>query len=194
MPLYQQGGLGAKGGLQGTDEIVMNFLRAKALKQKMDLENQQMDITQQKLPYEMDYLKSRADYYNSHPFSAPSSNYRIVSIKDPLTEETKVFRVPISPGGQPEEILKGRGLFSYGEESRPQPKTPTPQQPARPQVPPAKPQFDKSGFTKPRQQPGKFIQPQETQQKSPYPEYPDAFFEDGKWKVIRNGKKYRIEE
>jgi len=30
--------------------------------------------------------------------------------------------------------------------------------------------------------------------KSPYPEWPDAFLEDGTWKVIRNGKKYRIEE
>lgn len=29
---------------------------------------------------------------------------------------------------------------------------------------------------------------------SPYEEYPDAFFEDGTWKVIRNGKKYRIED
>ena len=29
--------------------------------------------------------------------------------------------------------------------------------------------------------------------KSPYPEYPDAFEEDGVWKVIRDGKKYRIE-
>lgn len=29
--------------------------------------------------------------------------------------------------------------------------------------------------------------------KSPYPEYPNAFLEDGVWKVIRNGKKYRIE-
>ena len=29
---------------------------------------------------------------------------------------------------------------------------------------------------------------------SPYKEYPDAFQEDGVWKVIRNGKKYRIEE
>lgn len=30
--------------------------------------------------------------------------------------------------------------------------------------------------------------------KSPYPEYPDAFLEGGKWKVIRDGKKYKIEE
>ena len=29
--------------------------------------------------------------------------------------------------------------------------------------------------------------------KSPYPEYPDAFLEDGVWKVTRDGKKYRIE-
>lgn len=29
---------------------------------------------------------------------------------------------------------------------------------------------------------------------SPYPEYPDAFQEDGVWKVIQNGKKYRIED
>lgn len=28
---------------------------------------------------------------------------------------------------------------------------------------------------------------------SPYPEYPDAFLEDNVWKVIRDGKKYRIE-
>lgn len=31
-------------------------------------------------------------------------------------------------------------------------------------------------------------------QKSPYPEYPDAFQENGVWKVMKNGKKYRIEE
>lgn len=31
-------------------------------------------------------------------------------------------------------------------------------------------------------------------EKSPYPEYPDAFKEDGIWKVIRDGKKYRIED
>ena len=31
--------------------------------------------------------------------------------------------------------------------------------------------------------------------KNPYKEeYPDAFFEDGIWKVIRGGKKYRIED
>lgn len=30
--------------------------------------------------------------------------------------------------------------------------------------------------------------------KSPYSDYPDAFLEDGKWKVVRNGKKYRIED
>lgn len=29
--------------------------------------------------------------------------------------------------------------------------------------------------------------------KSPYKEYPDAFQEDGVWKVLKNGKKYRIE-
>ncbi len=29
--------------------------------------------------------------------------------------------------------------------------------------------------------------------RSPYKEYPDAFMEDGVWKVIRKGKKYRIE-
>ena len=28
---------------------------------------------------------------------------------------------------------------------------------------------------------------------SPYPEYPDAFLEDGVWKVMKGGKKYRIE-
>lgn len=31
-------------------------------------------------------------------------------------------------------------------------------------------------------------------QKSPYSDYPNAFLENGVWKVIRNGKKYRIEE
>jgi len=31
-------------------------------------------------------------------------------------------------------------------------------------------------------------------EKSPYPEYPGAFLEDGVWKVERDGKKYRIEE
>ncbi len=31
------------------------------------------------------------------------------------------------------------------------------------------------------------------QTKSPYPEYPDAFLEKGVWKVIIDGKKYRIE-
>lgn len=30
-------------------------------------------------------------------------------------------------------------------------------------------------------------------EKSPYPEYPDAFLENGIWKVIKGGKKYRIE-
>lgn len=30
-------------------------------------------------------------------------------------------------------------------------------------------------------------------EESPYPEYPDAFLEDGVWKVIKNDKKYRIE-
>lgn len=33
----------------------------------------------------------------------------------------------------------------------------------------------------------------EAEKESPYPEYPDAFKEDGMWKVIRDGKKYRIE-
>ena len=32
-----------------------------------------------------------------------------------------------------------------------------------------------------------------TTSKSPYQEYPDAFLEGGVWKVMRNGKKYRIE-
>jgi len=31
-------------------------------------------------------------------------------------------------------------------------------------------------------------------EKSPYAEYPDAFKEGGKWKVMKDGKKYRIEE
>lgn len=31
------------------------------------------------------------------------------------------------------------------------------------------------------------------EEKSPYPEYPDAFLEDDVWKVMRDGKKYRIE-
>jgi hypothetical protein len=31
------------------------------------------------------------------------------------------------------------------------------------------------------------------EEKSPYPEYPEAFLEDGVWKVIRDGKTYRIE-
>ena len=34
----------------------------------------------------------------------------------------------------------------------------------------------------------------ETQELSPYPEYSDAFKENGVWKVIRKGQKYRIEE
>ena len=29
---------------------------------------------------------------------------------------------------------------------------------------------------------------------SPFPEYPDAFLEDGVWKVMKNGQKYRIEK
>lgn len=33
----------------------------------------------------------------------------------------------------------------------------------------------------------------EGKEKSPYPEYPDAFLENGVWKVIKDGKKYRIE-
>ena len=32
------------------------------------------------------------------------------------------------------------------------------------------------------------------EQKSPYPEYPDAFLENGIWKVMQNGKKYKIQE
>lgn len=31
------------------------------------------------------------------------------------------------------------------------------------------------------------------EEKSPYPEYPDAFLEDGVWKVMKDGRKYRIE-
>lgn len=33
-----------------------------------------------------------------------------------------------------------------------------------------------------------------TSEKSPFTEYPDAFKENGVWKVIRNGQKYRVEE
>lgn len=33
----------------------------------------------------------------------------------------------------------------------------------------------------------------EGEEKSPFPEYPDAFLEDGVWKVTKDGKKYRIE-
>ena len=33
-----------------------------------------------------------------------------------------------------------------------------------------------------------------TSEKSPYKEYPDAFKEGGKWKVMRNGKKYIVQE
>jgi hypothetical protein len=45
-------------------------------------------------------------------------------------------------------------------------------------------------------EPGAFGEPllKKTPAQSPYPEYPDAFFENGAWKVIRDGKKYRIEE
>ncbi len=42
--------------------------------------------------------------------------------------------------------------------------------------------------------PGQSGQSQSGAQKSPYSEYPDAFQEDGVWKVVRDGKKYRIEE
>jgi len=35
---------------------------------------------------------------------------------------------------------------------------------------------------------------QSTDEQNPYKEYPDAFNEGGVWKVIRNGKKYKIEE
>jgi len=35
--------------------------------------------------------------------------------------------------------------------------------------------------------------PQPSRQ-SPYPEYPDAYQENGAWKVVRNGQVYRIEE
>jgi len=38
------------------------------------------------------------------------------------------------------------------------------------------------------------VSAQAGQEQSPYPEYPDAFLENGVWKVTRNGKKYRIEE
>lgn len=34
---------------------------------------------------------------------------------------------------------------------------------------------------------------EERKEKSPYPEYPDAFLEDGVWKVKKDGKTYRIE-
>jgi hypothetical protein len=34
----------------------------------------------------------------------------------------------------------------------------------------------------------------ETQESSPFPDYPDAFKENGVWKVIRKGQKYRVEE
>jgi hypothetical protein len=30
--------------------------------------------------------------------------------------------------------------------------------------------------------------------KSPFPEYPDAFYEKGEWRVIQNGHKYRVRE
>ncbi len=49
-----------------------------------------------------------------------------------------------------------------------------------------------SYFTAPRPAtPSEFIG---QEGKSPYKEYPDAFLEAGVWKVIRNGKKYRIVE
>jgi len=35
---------------------------------------------------------------------------------------------------------------------------------------------------------------QTREQTSPYKEYPDAYFENGNWYVIRNGQRYRIEE
>ncbi len=35
---------------------------------------------------------------------------------------------------------------------------------------------------------------EEKKQKSPYPEYPNAFLEGGIWKVMRGGKKYRVED
>jgi len=38
-----------------------------------------------------------------------------------------------------------------------------------------------------------FLGGNENSEKSPYPEYPDAFQENGVWKVMQNGKKYRIE-
>jgi hypothetical protein len=41
---------------------------------------------------------------------------------------------------------------------------------------------------------GQGDQSQSGAQKSPYSEYPDAFQENGIWKVVRDGKKYRIEE
>lgn len=36
--------------------------------------------------------------------------------------------------------------------------------------------------------------PVKTSGKSPYKEFPDAFLEDGVWKVMRKGKKYKIED
>jgi len=44
---------------------------------------------------------------------------------------------------------------------------------------------------------GSSAQNQESQgsfEKSPYQDYPDAFKESGVWKVVRNNKKYRLEE
>lgn len=184
MPLYQQGGLpkrgfDAGGGGMNALQSVQAYLNNRRMQEMMRMK-------QQMLPYEMDTEKAKADYYKNrgqgYPYSAPSSNYRIVTVPDPLgINPPKVFRVPIAPGSEPEEIDLGiQGLFG----------TETPQ--PSPGTPKKKTEFEPSGFTKPQLQPGKFIKPEK--EKSPYPEYPDAFLEDGKWKVIRNGKKYRIEE
>jgi hypothetical protein len=41
---------------------------------------------------------------------------------------------------------------------------------------------------------GELPPPKNTGEQSPFPEYPNAFKEDGVWKVIVDGKKYRVEE
>ena len=168
---------------QVMNQAFMNMLRLKQQQTEQQLSQQQAERAKELFPLEKDLMQARTDYYKGrgegYPYSAPSSNYRIITVKDPLgISPDKVFRIPIA-SGQPEEIDLGMGQGISGGTPQPEPEK--------------KVEFGPNWFTKPRHQAGEFIKPQ-TEQKSPYPEYPDAFLENGVWKVMRNGKKYRIEE
>jgi hypothetical protein len=85
-----------------------------------------------------------------------------------------------------EEEITGGGRFGFG---RKRTRKYTPEQEAiRKRARELLQIAETTGVTAPIAQPGA------TQEKSPYPDYPDAFLEEGIWKVIREGKKYKIQE